>query len=453
MSRFEETLQRDLRQIADRATPSPDAWNTILSRIADQDPIQETEIIMLTENPMTTRRWPFVAAAAAVIALVVGGIALISRDDGAQSPADTPLPTVAPTTPEPEPAAETLALPVLIGSDVPAGRYSADMLGVPVSFDVPDASPPWTQVFKTDVGFAVGSGTSTWIGAKRIGSFYGAEQAQDEDMTGLGSIPPDGVDTWIEANGMIVDQSSEVTVGGRAAQYRQVRIPADAGDCDEGFQPCISSVSSSADLQDVDPYPFVIYSERPWSFWIVDMGDFEPLWIAATTDQPDHQAWLDELAPMIESIELGEPAPAVEGGTALLPLRTDVSASYSGTRTVGPLLDDGTREVITEHTVEGDLVGELSAVGVQVTPSNGYDDLTFTGTIDGLGSGTLTMRQEWTASASGTITTTTVVTGGTGDFEGFTGRMITSVDAPDESGEVPIYTGRLTLQLVIPQSG
>ena len=46
MSRFEETHQRDLRQIADRATPSSDAWNSILTRIADQDPIQETEIII-----------------------------------------------------------------------------------------------------------------------------------------------------------------------------------------------------------------------------------------------------------------------------------------------------------------------------------------------------------------------------------------------------------------------
>jgi hypothetical protein len=105
MSRFEETLQRDLRQIADRATPSPDAWNSILTRIADQEPPHETEIIMLTDNTIRTKRWPLYAAAAAVAALLIGGIALVARDDSPEAPADQPPPTVETPVVQPEPGA------------------------------------------------------------------------------------------------------------------------------------------------------------------------------------------------------------------------------------------------------------------------------------------------------------------------------------------------------------
>lgn len=101
MSRFEDTLQRDLHVIADRATPSPHAWQQIQRRIIDQDPPQETEIIMLTDNTTRPRRWPVLAAAAAVLALVIGGVALVNRDDDANDPADTPTPeTIA--IPEPD---------------------------------------------------------------------------------------------------------------------------------------------------------------------------------------------------------------------------------------------------------------------------------------------------------------------------------------------------------------
>jgi ketosteroid isomerase-like protein len=83
MSRVEDRLRRDLRQIADRAAPSPTAWDTIRSRIDSQDPTEETEIIMLTEDPPTTRRrWllPGLAAAAAAIAIIVG-VTIFAQDD------------------------------------------------------------------------------------------------------------------------------------------------------------------------------------------------------------------------------------------------------------------------------------------------------------------------------------------------------------------------------------
>ena len=58
MSRFDEDFDRDFPVIAERATPSPDAWASIQQRIADREPTTESEIIMLTENTNRPRRLP-----------------------------------------------------------------------------------------------------------------------------------------------------------------------------------------------------------------------------------------------------------------------------------------------------------------------------------------------------------------------------------------------------------
>ena len=93
MSRFDERLEQNLRQIADRATPSPNAWTAIQTRIADQDPAEETEIIMLTEtDPPARRRWPVLAAAAVAVMALVVGLGLIARDDESEQ-SDPPAPS------------------------------------------------------------------------------------------------------------------------------------------------------------------------------------------------------------------------------------------------------------------------------------------------------------------------------------------------------------------------
>jgi hypothetical protein len=324
MSRLEHDLERDLRQIADRATPSPDAWASIQQRVADQDPIKETEIIMLMENTTTRRRWPLAAAAAAVLALVVAGIAFANRDGGEESPADVPTPTVV-VDPQPEPDAidaELAASPVPPeGAQIPPGRYSTDAFGVPATFEVPDVtSEPWTVFVDNREAIVLGYGANTFVAIKRIGSFYDADEARDPSITGLGSIPPDDIDRWIEANGMSLDEQSDVTVADRDTKYRRFTLPADAGGaaCPGGSPPCLHIASSSADQQDFNPFPTTLQTALPTSVWIVELGEFEPLGISAYTADVDHQAWLDDLAPLIQSIELGEPAPAVEGGTARL---------------------------------------------------------------------------------------------------------------------------------------
>ncbi len=117
------------------------------------------------------------------------------------------------------------------------------------------------------------------------------------------------------------------------------------------------------------------------------------------------------------------------------------------------MLEDGSIERIGTSVLTGDLAGEMVGTGIELSPSNGYDDIVFTGTIDGIGTGTLTMYQEWTADQNGDIAFTTRITDASGDFAGITGRVITSLDQPDESGPVPIYTSRLTFQLAIPTTG
>ena len=265
MSRYAETLQRDLRQIADRATPSPDAWESIRTRIADQDPNQETEIIMLTENTLTRRRWPLVAAAAAVAALAIGAIALVNRGDGDELPADVPepTPTVAPA-PEPESATE---LPP-VDSQLAPGRYTSDAPGVAVTFTLDEGqTAPWTLVSNQEPG-----GIQLWsddtgrefIAIGRAGSWYDADEARDGDMTGLGSIGPDQIDRWIEENGIIVAESASVEVGNRPAQYRQIRLDSSPGAsadfCPTGEQPWHAGLLGVG--VDPDP-PHEIVERRP----------------------------------------------------------------------------------------------------------------------------------------------------------------------------------------------
>lgn len=159
MSRFEQQLERDLGQIADRATPSPDAWDSILTRIADQDPIHETEIIMLTDNTIRTKRWPLFAAAAAVVALLVGGLALINRDDGEQQPADTPAPPELEIVPPQPDDVET---------DDPTAPETADEVVPDAQEQENDQTPPAAEQDTADPVF-VGEATSTYDGVRTIG--------------------------------------------------------------------------------------------------------------------------------------------------------------------------------------------------------------------------------------------------------------------------------------------
>ncbi|MEO1055409.1 MAG: hypothetical protein AAFY28_00690 [Actinomycetota bacterium] len=106
MTRFTARVERDLRQIADRATPSSTAWEAIQQRIAEQDTSESTtEVIMLAPNENhsngRTRTWLMVAAAIAVLALI-GGLIFATTGEDDQVPVDEPEPTVPEVEIEPE---------------------------------------------------------------------------------------------------------------------------------------------------------------------------------------------------------------------------------------------------------------------------------------------------------------------------------------------------------------
>ena len=408
MSRFDQDLDHDLTVIAERVTPSPDAWAEIQQRIADRQPEQDTEIIMLTENTLTRRRWPLVAAAAAVAALAIGAIALVNRDDGVEQPADVPEP--APTVAPDDQTIDSPDLSTLIpGTEIVPGRYEAGMLGLPVSFEVPATEGvAWTLQDVNDRSFSLETG-GVFVAMTRIGSFYDAEQAQNPDMVGLGSIPPNGVDEWIDANGVIVTDSDETTVDGQPTRFRLVRAPAGAGAttglCPVEAQPCLNVSSGSADLMNarVTSEPVGrLTGELDAAFWIIELDDFEPLGIALESGTADPEQFLPAVTALTDSIELGEPAPAVAGGTARIstfdpgiPEEIVATGSYEAVRTSGDPLADGSVAESTTMSIQGDVAGEATGVGTAVieeagVSEEGVEEFIFTGTIDGVGTGTVT---------------------------------------------------------------
>jgi hypothetical protein len=96
MKRFTERVERDLGQIADRATPSSTAWEAIQQRIDEQDTTNSEstmEVIMLSpdrnEPRNRSRTWMAVAASVAALALV-GGLIVAANRDSDTVPADRP---------------------------------------------------------------------------------------------------------------------------------------------------------------------------------------------------------------------------------------------------------------------------------------------------------------------------------------------------------------------------
>ncbi len=89
MSRLANRLSEDLHEIAEHATPSSTALATIRARVDRSVDAPDLEVIMLDQNTETpTRRlfdWRLVAAAAAIIAVVVGALVLVSDDNAADT--------------------------------------------------------------------------------------------------------------------------------------------------------------------------------------------------------------------------------------------------------------------------------------------------------------------------------------------------------------------------------
>ena len=317
-----------------------------------------------------------------------------------------------------------------------AGTYRSEHLGVPITFSVPEL----VKVGSLEPGAiwltSYGPGDLfRGLVMTRVGSWFAPDEAADPAFTGLGSIAPDAVDEWLLRNGIPVEESSEVTIGGRAARYRAFTIPLDQSNTYDDpaachypeWQPCFWADSASADTFDPDARDFQVMT--PGGFhrlWLVDMADYEPLMInvygTAGADDERMARWLDEVVPpIIDSIELGDPAPAVPGGTARVPERITVTAEMVVTQTGEPDLEEAW-PIERTGTISGGIDGTIAGTGVS-SPNNAEVtmDLVMDVTIDGLGTGTLTLRSHQTWSGDGYIVAADYVIGGTGDIEGVTG--------------------------------
>lgn len=235
MNRAEHQIERDLRQIADRATPSPDAWTSILTRITNQNPDTETEIIVLTEDtPRSARRWPPLASAAAAV-LVVGAIVIAfavnntNSDDAqspspsaqspsAQSPASAAVATVAPTT-SAAPSAETVSFTMT----------DANMNDVTVTAAVP--TNWWIRKDGLSIysGFGVGSAEVFFDFVSNI--YTDGCQWEFVDPP-IGPTVDDLVAAWAEVPDLAATAPVDVTVDGYAGKQIELTIPDyTAGEC------------------------------------------------------------------------------------------------------------------------------------------------------------------------------------------------------------------------------
>ncbi len=94
MNQLRDRLERDLREIAAGAHPSPSAWESILARLDDD---AEPEVILvLAPAPNRSKRPVWLAVAAAALVVIIGSIAVVPRavDDQTTSPADPDETTV-----------------------------------------------------------------------------------------------------------------------------------------------------------------------------------------------------------------------------------------------------------------------------------------------------------------------------------------------------------------------
>jgi hypothetical protein len=85
MTRIRRRLERDFGHIADRASPSPDAWTSIRTRIEQQGDSSEMEVVMIEAEEPPTRTSPKrllpVAAAVLVLVVIAAVVFTTSSDD------------------------------------------------------------------------------------------------------------------------------------------------------------------------------------------------------------------------------------------------------------------------------------------------------------------------------------------------------------------------------------
>jgi hypothetical protein len=341
------------------------------------------EVIMLSpdRNDSPKRGW-MLAAAAGVIVLIGGLVFATTRSDDDPVPADTPTATL-PAEPAPDaevdPDAEAVVdpapEPTAATETVPAPEPVAE----PVSVTVTGSFSDETDVVEGDQMVTL-SGTRTYAGdLAGTGPFTGREwQLPDGSQIGFGNS---------EFTGSIEGLGS-----GTLALAVEWQI-------DDTGTTSTATITSGTD-------------------------DFAGATGTGVSDDLSTYTWNITVPPADTLATVDAAGTAFDPDFAAQPTDVDWSVTYGAN---------------TELT--GDIEGVAPHTGTAWVFDNstvGRGDFEFTGTIAGLGSGTMTYTDYWVFADDAT-TYTVFVTGGTGDFEGITG---TGVFLDD--GDVDGYEFTLT---------
>jgi hypothetical protein len=317
MSRFNERLTDDLREIAAQASLSPRPADELVERIRADHDVEAAEVIAFVPAIEETQRSPLAliaAVAAIVLVVVVGLVAVTSNRPADEVPADRPNtslpspspPTVPPaTTVAPRPSTE---LPPA-GQIVDAGVYGADMIDVSITFDLPTATGLWSTTpgriafIDADPG---GGATSAIPSNTRDLEFIrlaGWTSPVPMDAADAGAhevFEPFEVELWIEENDLAVEELAAASVAGRYATTFDLRADALSGigtrNCPTARAPCFWFADVAGDDQiDRDRSDPLLYAPTVNRFWLIEVSDGDPLLVHAAAGLDD-TAWLDLVA-------------------------------------------------------------------------------------------------------------------------------------------------------------
>ena len=376
MTRFTDRVTRDLHQIADRSTPSSTAWDSIRTRIDEQpDQPPTMEVIMLSpdRNNSPKRGWMLAAAAVAGLALVGGLVFATTRSDDDTVPADTPTATL-PAEPAPDAEVDPDAEAVV----VPAPDPTAAAEVAPTTIAAPGTV---AGTFSTEEVVSTTSPSSSGL----IGDeAWQATTVYEGQMTGAA---PGTWQTW----------DLSLTEKFRAGEHV--------------FTGTIEGLGSGT----------LTYSDQ----WTI-VGDFTNAKATITGGTGDFEGAYGSAVLKTNPADPGDRTTGTYSWNISVPPKGSlVAVNATGTRTtVEYNLPPGSNGFSETQNLEGSLIGSARGSGQGWGNPGGISTAVssweFTGTIDGLGTGTMTYDRFFDRTAEGE-NWFDVVTGGTGDFEGITG--------------------------------
>jgi hypothetical protein len=390
MTRFTDRVTRDLHQIADRSTPSSTAWDSIRTRIESQTNQPTMEVIMLSpdRNDSPKRGWMLAAAAVAGLALVGGLVFATTRSDDDTVPADTPTATL-PAEPAPDAEVDPEVDPDAEAVVVPAPEPTT-------------AAEVEAPVVTTEPGTVAGTFSTEDVVSTTSPSSSGliGDEAWQATTVYEGSMAGTAPGTW---------QTWDMTlVNGQELRFGEFV-----------FTGTIEGLGSGT----------LTYSDE-WV--IVESSDFVSATATITGGTGDFEGAYGSAVLKPEPAAPGDSTAGTYSWNITVPPKGSLmTVTATGTATtVEQTIAPGSSAFSETQNFEGSLVGSATGRGL----ARGYGDFwsasfEFSGTIDGLGSGTMTFEKvgDWEAES---LHWFDVVTGGTGDFEGITG---TGQDGPNGS--------------------